>query len=74
MSDLAPRPGGMPSRRSREQRAYRLVVTGGTAGVITVVGLALAIFGVLPPEIPVLAAIVAAVCFFMLRRMTAPRR
>ena len=45
MSDLSRSSGGPPSRRSREQRAYRLVVTGGVAGVIAVVGLVLAIAG-----------------------------
>ena len=43
MSDLSAACGGPPSRRSREQRAYRLVVTGGAAGVVAVVGLVLAI-------------------------------
>jgi uncharacterized membrane protein YgaE (UPF0421/DUF939 family) len=68
MSDLSRSSGGPPSRRSREQRAYRLVVTGGVAGVIAVVGLVLAIAGVIGLAVPVIAAIVAAVCFFMMRR------
>ena len=68
MSDLSRSPGGPPSRRSREQRAYRLVVTGGVAGVIAVVGLVLAIAGVVGLGVPVIAAIIAAVCFFMVRR------
>jgi hypothetical protein len=68
MSDLSRSSGGPPSRRSREQRAFRLVVTGGVAGVIAVVGLVLAIAGVIGLGIPVIAAIVAAVCFFLTRR------
>ncbi len=68
MSELSRSSGGPPSRRSREQRAYRLVVTGGVAGVIAVVGLVLAIAGVIGLGLPVIAAIVAAVCFFMMRR------
>ncbi len=68
MSDLTRSPGGPPSRRSREQRAYRLVVTGGVAGAIAVVGLVLAIVGVIGLAVPVLAAIIAAVCFFIFRR------
>jgi uncharacterized membrane protein YgaE (UPF0421/DUF939 family) len=68
MSDLSRSSGGPPSRRSREQRAFRLVVTGGVAGVIAVVGLVLAIAGVIGLGIPVIAAIVAAVCFFLMRR------
>ncbi len=66
--DLARRSGGPPSRRSREQRAYRLVLTGSVAGVIAVVGLVLAIVGVVTLGVPVIAAIVAAVCFLLVRR------
>ena len=44
------------------------MVTGGVAGVIAVVGLVLAIVGVIGLGLPVIAAIVAAVCFFMMRR------
>lgn len=56
------------SRRTREQRAYRLVLVGGGAGVIAVVGLVLAVFGVIGLGIPVIAAIVALVCFLLMRR------
>ncbi len=69
MSDLSPRRGGRLSRRTREQRAYRLVLAGGTAGVIAVVGFVLAIAGILSFGIPVLAAIVAAVCLLVFRRI-----
>jgi hypothetical protein len=68
MSDLAPSPGGPPSRRQREQRAYRLVLVGGTAGVIAVVGIVLAIAGIVGFGVPVLAAIVAAICVLLFRR------
>jgi hypothetical protein len=68
MSDLAPRSGGPPSRRSREQRAYRLVVAGGAAGAVGAVGLVLAIVGVIGYGIPVLALIVAVVCLLLFRR------
>ena len=44
-------------------------MTGGVAGVIAVVGLVLAIAGVIGLGIPVIAAIVAAVCFFLMRRI-----
>jgi hypothetical protein len=67
MGDLVP-------RRTREQRAYRLVVTGGTAGVVAVVGLVLAIAGVIGAGIPVIAAAVAIVCLLLFRRLVAPRR
>jgi putative flippase GtrA len=68
MSDLAPRSGGPPSRRSREQRAYRLVMTGGVAAAVAVVGAVLAIVGVLGWWLPVLAVIVAAICGLLFRR------
>lgn len=67
MGDLVP-------RRTREQRAYRLVVTGGTAGVVAVVGFVLALAGVIGGAIPLIAAIVAVVCLLLFRRMVAPRR
>jgi len=67
MGDLVP-------RRTREQRAYRLVVTGGTAGVVAVVGFVLAIAGVIGAGIPLVAAAVAIVCLLLFRRVVGPRR
>jgi hypothetical protein len=61
MSDLERRPDRTP-RRVREQRAYRLAVTGGTAGLVAVVGLVLSLVGVIGSGLWVIAAIVAAVC------------
>jgi putative flippase GtrA len=68
MSDLAPRSGGPPSRRSREQRAFRLVTIGGGAAVVAVVGVVLAIVGILGWWLPILAIIVAAICGLLFRR------
>jgi hypothetical protein len=68
MGDMTPRSGRRVSRSSRERRAYQLTVVGGTAGVVLVVGLVLAIVGVIGLGIPVLAAIVAAICFVLFRR------
>ena len=68
MSGLEPRGGSRPTRKQREQRAYRLVLAGGTAGVIAAVGLILAAVGVIGFGIPLIAAIVAAVCFVLFRR------
>lgn len=67
MSGLEPRRSRLP-RRSREQRAYRLVVAGGTAGLVAVVGFVLAIAGVIGLGIPFIAAVVAAICWFLFRR------
>lgn len=57
------------SRRRREERAYRLVQVGGAAGVVAVVGLVLAIVGVISFAVPFFAAVVAAVCAVLFRRM-----
>ena len=66
MSELSRRPSRTP-RRTREQRAYRLVVVGGIAGAVAVVGFLLAIVGVIGLGIPLIAAIVAAVCALWFR-------
>jgi type IV secretory pathway TrbD component len=68
MSDLARRPSNRPSRKQREQRAYRLVVAGGTAGAVAVVGLALSILGIVGSGVWLIAAIVAAVCAVAFKR------
>jgi len=71
MSDITPRPNRTPSRRSREERAYKLVLAGSAAAVIAVVTFVLAIVGVLGFGIPVLAALVAVLCGWMFRRTVA---
>ena len=71
MADLARRPSRTP-RRAREQRAYRLVVVGGGAGLVAVVTFVLAIAGVLGFGVPVIAAIVAAICLWLFRRVVSP--
>jgi hypothetical protein len=68
VSDLTRSPGGPPFRRSREQRAYRLVLAGGAAGAVAVVTFVLAVVGVMGFGIPVLAVIVALVCGLLFRR------
>jgi hypothetical protein len=64
----APRSGRPPSRRSREQRAYRLVQAGGVAAVVAVVGFVLAVVGVIGFGLAVLAAVIAVVCGVLFRR------
>jgi hypothetical protein len=61
------RRGSYTPRRTREQRAYRLVQVGGAAGVVAVVGFVLALIDVIGFGIPLLAAIVAVVCIVMFR-------
>jgi putative flippase GtrA len=67
MTDLSPRPNRTP-RRSREDRAYKLVIAGGAAAVIAVVTFVLAIVGIMGFGVPVLAAIVAVLCGWLFRR------
>jgi hypothetical protein len=49
-------------------------VTGGAAGVVAVVTFVLAIAGVLGFGLPVVAAIVSAVCIWLFRRTVGSRR
>ena len=56
------------SRRSREERAYRLVQVGGAAGDVAVLGVVLAIVGVISFAVPFVAAVIAAVCAVLFRR------
>jgi putative flippase GtrA len=67
MSDLE-RSGSRLPRRTREQRAYRLIVAGGVAAAVAVVGFVLAIAGVLGWGIPFIAAVIAVVCGLLFRR------
>jgi hypothetical protein len=64
----------LPSRRQRENRAFQLVVAGGSASVVAVVGLVLAIAGVIGSGLFWVALVVAVVCFVLFRRTVAPRR
>jgi lipopolysaccharide export LptBFGC system permease protein LptF len=74
MGNLSPRPGRSPSsRRKAEQRGFALVVVGGTAAAVAVVGTLLAIFGVVGGGIPLIAAIVAVISG-LLFRSTVTRR
>ena len=68
MSDLEPRRGNRLPRRAREQRAYNLVLTGGVASVVFVVGVVLAILNVVGAWLPIVALIVAIACGLLFRR------
>jgi hypothetical protein len=72
MADIEKR-GGYTPRHVREKRAYRLVVAGGAAGTVGVVGLVLAVAGVIEATVPIIALIVAAVCLVMVRSMVQSR-
>lgn len=67
MADIQKR-GSYTPRRAREQRAYRLALTGGVAGTVGVVTLVLAVVGVIGAGVPVIALIVAAICLVLFRQ------
>ena len=62
------RSGGRLTRRQREQRAYQLTIATGVLTLVGVVGIVLAVVGVIGGGLPVIALVLAAVCFFLLRR------
>ncbi len=72
MSNLDRR-GGYTPRRAREQRAYRLAVTGGVAGAVGVIGIILSVVGLVGATIPIVALIVAVLCLVMFQRATGQR-
>jgi Flp pilus assembly protein TadB len=74
MSSLEPRRGSGMSRRQREQRGYQLVMVGGGAGLVSVVGFVLAIAGVIGYGLPLIALVVAVICIFLFRRLVGPSR
>ena len=63
--------GNYTPRRVREQRAYRMIVTGSGAGVVGVVGVVLAIVGVVGAWLPIIAFIIAVLCAAGVRRILA---
>lgn len=72
MSSPARRPSSTP-RRKREQRAYTATMVGGTAAVVTVVTAVLALITSFTWTIPILAAIVTVICWFVFRSATGRR-
>ena len=70
MNSPARRPASGLSRRTREDRAYRLVIAGGAAGAIAVVTFVLAVVGIVGFAWPFVAVIVALVCGLMFKRTT----
>ncbi len=73
MSDLEPRSGRRLTRREREQRAYQLALAGGALGLVAVIGVILAALDIIGFGLPVIAAIVAVVCYMMFRRTVTGR-
>ncbi|HEU4702089.1 MAG TPA: hypothetical protein VFS37_06355 [Conexibacter sp.] len=73
MADLERRSPSRLSRRQRERRAYQLTLATGGLALIAVVGVVLAIAGVVGGTIPFLAAVLAVVCGLLLRRTLSGR-
>lgn len=69
MSSLEPR----TPRSVKERRAYQLVVVGGISAAVFVVGVILAIAGVIGGGIPIAAGVLAAVCALLFRSTVARR-
>lgn len=65
--------GDYTPRRAREQRAYRLVVSGSVSGLVGVVGVVLAVAGVVGAWLPILALLIAALCAFGFMRTVGSR-
>ena len=68
MANIERSGGRRPSRAQREQRAYQLTLATGALTLVGVVGIVLAVVGVIGAGLPILALVLAAVCFFLLRR------
>jgi hypothetical protein len=68
MADLERSSGRRLTRRQREARAYRLTLATSGLGVVAVVGVVLAIIGVVGWGLPILAVILAGICGLLLRR------
>ena len=68
MANIERSGGRRPTRRQREQRAFQLTMATGGLAIVGVVGLLLAVVGVIGAGLPILALVLAAVCFFLLRR------
>ncbi len=68
MSDLTRRPKSHTPRRVREQRAYALILATSGLSVLAVVGVVLAVIGVLGYGTPLLAVVAAVACGLVLRR------
>ena len=72
MSDLEPRRRSSVSRRSREDRAFKLVLATGGFAVLTAVLLLLSIVAGFGGGLWIVTAIAAAVSGFLLRRTLNP--
>jgi hypothetical protein len=68
VSDIAPRQSRHPSRRQREERAYRLTLATGAAALATIVVIVLSVLGVTSFGLAVLLALITAALGYGLKR------
>ena len=68
MADLERSTGRRMTRRQREQRAYQLTLATGGLSLVAVVGIVLAVVTPLGLGLPITAAVLAVLCFVLLRR------
>jgi hypothetical protein len=68
VSNIEPRSPKRLSRKQRETRAFQLLVAGSALGGVAVIGLLLAVIDVVGAGIPILAGILAVICFMLFRR------
>ena len=68
MANIERSSGSRLTRRQRESRAYRLTLATGGLSIVAVVGIVLAAVGVIGFGLPILAAVLAVICFVLLRR------
>lgn len=73
MVDIERRSPSHLTRRQRERRAYRLTLATGGLSAIAVVGIVLAIAGVVGGFWPFVALVAAVVCGLLLRRTVSGR-
>ena len=72
MSDLEPRRSAGTPRRTREERAYKLVLSTGGLLVISILMFVLAVLGIVSGGWAIIAAFLAAGSGFLLRRTLKP--
>lgn len=68
MADLERTGASRLTRAQREKRAYQLTLATGGLALVAVVGIVLALVGVVGFGLPILAAVLAAVSGLLLRR------
>ena len=72
MSDLEPRRSSGLSRKTREERAYKLVLATGGLAVLTVALVVLSVVGIVSGGWAILTALLAVACGLLLRRTLNP--